>query len=48
MFTVDWWGGLGAGGWLLIGLLWGASLAVVVWAIARMFPRDGPRRRWRK
>lgn len=38
MFGSGWCGGLGAGGWLLMTLLWGSFLAVVVWAITRLFP----------
>jgi uncharacterized membrane protein len=37
---------MSAGGWLLMALLWGGFLAVVIWAITRLFPgsrsgRDG-------
>jgi putative membrane protein len=44
MFGYGWCGGMGVGGWLLMGLLWGGSLAVVVWAVMRLFPRirSGP------
>ena len=38
MFGSGWCGGMGAGGWLLMALLWGSFLAVVVWAVARLFP----------
>jgi hypothetical protein len=31
---------MGVGGWLLMALLWGAFLAVVIWAVARLFPRN--------
>jgi putative membrane protein len=30
--------GMGAGGWIVMSLLWVAVLAVVVWAIARVVP----------
>lgn len=33
-------GGMGAGGWLLMALLWGGFLAVVIWAVTRLFPRN--------
>lgn len=39
-----WWdGGMGAGGWLLMTLFWVVLVAVIVWAVARIFPsrRDG-------
>ncbi len=32
-------GGMGAGWWILMPLLWVALLAVVVWAVARIVPR---------
>ena len=38
MFGSGWCGGMGAGGWLLMALLWGSFLAVVIWAVARLFP----------
>lgn len=43
MFGSGWCGGLSAGGWLLVALLWGSFLAVVVWAITRLFPRNRSR-----
>ena len=33
--------GMGAGGWLLMSVLWVVLIAVVVWAIASLFPRAG-------
>jgi len=42
MFGTGWCGGMGIGGWLLMALLWGGFLAVVVWAVARLFPRSRP------
>jgi putative membrane protein len=41
MFGMGWFGGeMGAAGWVLMALTWGAFLAVVVWAVLRMFPPD--------
>jgi len=40
MFGTGWCGGMGAGGWLLMALLWGGFLAVIMWAVTRLFPRD--------
>lgn len=42
MFGTGWCGGMGVGGWLLMALLWGGFLAVVVWAVTRLFPRSRP------
>ncbi len=42
MFGYGWCGGMGVGGWLFMGLLWGGFLAVVVWAVMRLFPRGRP------
>ena len=44
MFGSGWCGGMGWGGWLLMALLWGSFLAVIVWAVARLFPRPGSRK----
>jgi putative membrane protein len=38
MFGFGWCSGMGAGGWLLMLAFWGAFLALVVWAVARVFP----------
>ncbi len=38
MFGYGWCGGMGAAGWLLMALLWGGLLAVIVWAVLRLFP----------
>jgi len=38
MFGYGWSGGMSAGGWLLMALLWGSFLGVVVWAVIRLFP----------
>jgi len=43
MFGYGWCGGMGAVGWLLMALLWGGLLAVIVWAITRLFPRGRSR-----
>lgn len=43
MFGYGWGGGMGAVGWLLMALLWGDLLAVIVWAIMRLFPRGRSR-----
>ena len=43
MFGPDWCGGMSVGGWLLMALLWGSFLAVIVWAITRLFPRGRSR-----
>ncbi len=44
MFGTGWCGGMGAAGWLFMALIWGGFLAVVVWAVLRLFPRgrQGP------
>jgi putative membrane protein len=34
---------MSAVGWLLMALLWGGFLAVIVWAITRLFPRGRSR-----
>ncbi len=43
MFGSGWCGGMGVGGWLLMALLWGSFLAVIVWAVTRIFPGSRPR-----
>ncbi len=43
MFGSGWCGGMGIGGWLLMALLWGSFLAVIVWAVTRIFPGSRPR-----
>jgi uncharacterized membrane protein len=40
MFGTGWCGGMGVAGWLFMALIWGGFLAVVVWAVLRLFPRD--------
>lgn len=37
--------GMGAGGWLLMAVFWVALIAVVVWAVASLFPRAGGERK---
>ena len=39
MFTIGWCGGMSAIGWVAMALLWGSLLAVIAWAVARLFPR---------
>ena len=43
MFAGGYCGGMGLGGWLLMIGLWVALIAVVVWAVTRLFP-TAPRR----
>jgi hypothetical protein len=38
MFPGGYCAGLGVGGWLLMIGFWGVLLAVVVWAVTRLFP----------
>lgn len=40
MFGSGWCGGMGVAGWLLMALLWGGFLAIVIWAVTRLFARD--------
>lgn len=35
---MDWDGGMGAGGWVLMTLLWVVLVVAVVWAVANLFP----------
>ncbi len=42
MFGYGWCASMGVGGWLLMAALWGGFLAVVVWAVTRLFPRSRP------
>ncbi|HVC87948.1 MAG TPA: hypothetical protein VNC40_11055 [Gaiellaceae bacterium] len=37
----NWYGGMGAGGWLVMSVLWVVLIAVIVWAVANLFPRGG-------
>ena len=34
-----WYGGMGAGGWPLMSIVWVAVVALIVWAVANLFPR---------
>jgi putative membrane protein len=34
---------MGVGGWLLMAAIWGGVLAVIVWAVLRLFPRGASR-----
>lgn len=43
MFAGGYCGGMGLGGWLLMIGVWVALIAVVVWAVTRLFP-TAPRR----
>ena len=36
-----WSDGMGAGGWILMTLLWIFLVALIVWAVAQLFPRTG-------
>jgi putative membrane protein len=38
MFGTGWCGGMGAAGLLFMVLIWGGFIAVVVWAVLRLFP----------
>lgn len=35
---MDWYGGMGAGGWILMTLFWVALIAFIVWIAVRLFP----------
>lgn len=38
-------GGMGAGGWVLMALLWVLVLALIVWVVARLLPARGDAQR---
>ncbi len=38
-----WHGGMGAGDWVLMSVLWVVLIAVVVWAVASLLQRGGGR-----
>ncbi len=42
MFGYGWCSGMGVAGWLFMAAVWGGFLAVVVWAVTRLFPRSRP------
>ena len=37
MFSGTWCGGMGATGWFVMALFWGAFLGLAVWAVTRLF-----------
>jgi putative membrane protein len=39
MFTSEYCAGMGAAGWLLMAGFWAAVIAVIVWAVTRLFPK---------
>ena len=36
-----WYGGMGAGGWILMTVFWVGLIAAIVWAGSRLFARPG-------
>lgn len=38
-----WYGGMGAGDWVLMSILWVVLIAVIVWALANLLSRGGGR-----
>ena len=40
MFTGEYCGGMGPAGWLLMIGFWAAVIAVIVWAVTRLFPQE--------
>lgn len=44
MFGSGWCGGMGIAGWLLMIGFWGGFLALVLWAVTRLFPSGRPPR----
>jgi hypothetical protein len=40
MFTGEYCGGMGPAGWLLMIGFWAAVIAVIVWAVTRLFPKE--------
>ncbi len=43
---MGWYGGMGLGAWLFMGLFWAALLTLIVWLVARLLPGQpvgGPR-----
>lgn len=36
-----WYDSMGAGDWLVMSVLWVALIALIVWAVAHLFPRTG-------
>ncbi|WP_448072442.1 SHOCT domain-containing protein [Georgenia yuyongxinii] len=41
---MGWGWGMGAGGWIAMVVFWVAVLALIVWAVMRVFPAGGSRR----
>ena len=39
------WNGMAAGGWIFMTLFWIALIALIVWAVAALFPRGQERER---
>lgn len=35
---MDWYGGMGAGGWILMTLFWVALIGLIVWIAGHLFP----------
>jgi hypothetical protein len=42
MFGTAWCGQFGIGSWLVMAALWGSLIALVAWAITRIFPTAPP------
>ncbi|MFZ5869548.1 MAG: hypothetical protein ACOYXW_03315 [Actinomycetota bacterium] len=42
MLSGAWCGAMGVGDWALMVGFWGAFLALTVWAVSRIFPRESP------
>ena len=40
MFTSEYCSGMGPAGWLLMIGFWAAVIAVIVWAVTRLFPKE--------
>ena len=40
MFTSEYCSGMGPAGWLLMAGFWAAVIAVIVWAVTRLFPKE--------
>lgn len=39
MFWYGYCGGISAAGWVVMTLAWAGFLAVIIWAVTRLFPR---------
>ena len=42
---MDWYGGMGAGWWVLMVLFWVVLVAAIVWAMVQLLPRGAGRER---